>query len=172
MQVFFGTIIEMKPFPGFSRQEMEAWLAFLHSHASLISLLDKELIEHHGVSLADYEVLAFLDRSPENRMRMSDLARVVMISPAALTRRVDGLVEGGLVSRLRHREDSRVVLANLTAKGKKVLDRIAPSHIAGVRKHFIDVLGKQELENIAAALKKVSSSCTSDARTPLPTVRR
>lgn len=159
LQVVSENILDMKPFPGFTRIQMEAWLAFLHSHVQLVSLLDKELVQQHGVSLGDYEVLAFLDRTPEGKMRMSDLARIVMISPAALTRRVDSLVKRGLVSRFRADEDSRVVLATLTSAGKRLIDKIAPTHIEGVKRHFVDVLTRQEIEVIAGALAKVSSSC-------------
>jgi DNA-binding MarR family transcriptional regulator len=149
----------MKTLPGLAEHEMEAWLAFLKAHAHIVALLDRELIGEHGLSLAEYEVLAFLSRAPGGRMRMSDLAERVLISPGALTRRVDGLERKRLVSRTRHSDDSRVVYATLTNVGAETLSALTPTHVTGIRQHFADLLSPEELKQIGEALWKVAGSC-------------
>ena len=151
--------MNIKPLPGLTLQEMEAWLAFLKAHAGLVALLDRELMEEHGLSVGEYEVLAFLSRAPEARMRMSDLAAHVLISPAGLTRRVDRLERKGLVSRSRDIGDSRVVHAVLTDPGAAKLKAVTTTHVRGIRRHFADVLTREELRKVGRALWKVAGSC-------------
>jgi DNA-binding MarR family transcriptional regulator len=149
----------MRPLPGLSLQEMDAWLAFLKAHAVITALLDRELLDAHGISLAGYEVLAFLSRARGRRMRMSDLAGMVLISPGAVTRRVEALEARGLVTRSRSTSDARVVEASLTEAGMKVLKALTPTHVRGVRAHFADQLTPKELQQVAKAFWRVAGSC-------------
>jgi DNA-binding MarR family transcriptional regulator len=151
----------MRPLPGLTLQEMEAWLAFLKAHAEVTALLDRELLDEHGISLAGYEVLAFLSRAEGRRMRMSDLAGAVLISPGAVTRRVEALEARGLVTRSRSTGDARVVEAALTETGSEVLKELTPTHVRGVRAHFVDQLSPRELQVVAKALWRVAGSCES-----------
>ena len=134
---------------------MRAWLEFLRAHAELINRLDRELEEGHGLSLAEYEVLSFLSEAPERRMRPSELARRVVISPSALTRRIDRLEKRGLVCRERCDHDARGAYAVLCEKGYEHLMAAAPTHVRGVRAHFVDRLHPEELEALSRALAVV-----------------
>ena len=51
------------------------------------------------MSVADYGVLVQLSEEDGGRMRMSELADRLLLSPSGLTRRLDGLVSAGLVER-------------------------------------------------------------------------
>ena len=55
--------------------------------------LDQKLQQRSHLSLTDYEILSVLSTAPERRLRMSDLARQVLVSRSRLTYRVDRLVE-------------------------------------------------------------------------------
>ncbi len=134
---------------------MRAWRSFLRAHAELIARLDQELVEAHGMSLGEYEVLVFLSEAPERRRRMSDLAQCVLISRSALTRRLDSLVRRGWVARVPCETDARVTYAVLSDEGLRQLETAAPAHVAGVRRHFIDRLTRDELQTLAAGLSKV-----------------
>lgn len=139
--------------------EMRAWLALLRAHASLVAKLDRELLEEHGLSLGDYEVLAFLSEAPDDRLRMCDLAPFVRVSPSALTRRIDSLERAGLVARERCDADARVVFAVLTTAGRRLLEAVAPTHVRGVREHLIDRLDRRQLAAIAKALEPIGRDC-------------
>ena len=67
-----------------------------------------------------YDVLWGLERTPERRLRMSELADQVVLSRSNLTRLVDWLEEEGLVARERSAEDSRGAYAVLTDKGQEM----------------------------------------------------
>ena len=136
---------------------MRAWMAFLHASTRLMERLDAEL-EGHGLSLADYEILVHLSEEPAGELRMTELAARTLVSRSGLTRRLDRLVESGLVARRSCATDRRGVLAVLTPAGRKRLEEAAPTHVAGVRRHFLDQLHGQDLESLAHCLNSVVSS--------------
>ena len=141
---------------------MRAWLELLRAHSELISRLDRELELGHGLSLAEYEVLAFLSEAPDCALRPSELARRVRISPSALTRRIDRLEKRGLVRRERCEHDARGAYAVLCPEGRARLESAAPTHVRGVRAHFVDRLTAAQLEALAAALAVIPGTEETD----------
>ncbi len=155
----------MTAVPWLDDVEMRAWRALLRAHASLMARLDRELEVEHDMSLAEYEVLSFLSESPDERMRMSELAQQVLISPSALTRRLDRLVRRGWVARARCPDDARGAFAVLTAEGRRRLEEAAPTHVRGVRAHLVDRLSRSQLKGLAEALDVVPDGRPEGART-------
>ena len=74
-----------------------------------------------------FEVLIRLARSPEHRLRMTDLAAQTILSPSGLTRAVDRLVEAGLVEREACPTDRRSTYAVLTPEGERRVLKALPS---------------------------------------------
>jgi DNA-binding MarR family transcriptional regulator len=139
--------------------EMAAWHALIRSHARVVRRLEAELEAEQGLTLQAYEVLAHLSEAPELRLRMSDLAALIVISPSGLTRLVDKLAADGLVERQRCSADARVVYATLTNDGLHRLRAAYPIHLRGVRQHLIDRLEREHLAVIVDALGPLSSDC-------------
>ena len=77
-----------------------------------------------------------------------------------MTRRVDRLVEEGLVRRTESASDGRGVVIAVTETGLSRLAAAVPIHIKGVQKLFIERLDDDELEVLERALNKVSVSCS------------
>ena len=142
--------------------EMRAWMAFLHASTRLMERLDAEL-EVHGLSLADYEILVHLSDEPTGELRMTELAALTLVSRSGLTRRLDRLVESGLVSRRSCATDRRGVLAVLTPAGRTRLEEAAPTHVEGVRRHFLNQLQGHDLGSLADGLNAVGASSESPA---------
>lgn len=139
-----------------SETELRAWQGLLHAHDQVTRALDAELREEHGLSFGSYDVLLRLARAPDRRLRMTELADRVMLSPSGLTRMVDRLVEDGLVRRDRFDDDARVMLVGLTDEGRSVLRRAARTHLRGIREHFTGRLGPAQLRNVASALEAIT----------------
>jgi len=135
--------------------EQRAWRTLITSTYSLLAALDHELQAEHGMTLNDYEVLAILSESPEQSLRMADLAAALRISPSGMTRRIDGLVKRGWVDRASCPEDRRGSYAVLTDAGFEVLRTAAPTHLRGVREHFVDQLSERQLSNLTSALERL-----------------
>ena len=147
---------------------MEAWQAFLRASIRLMDRLDAEL-DGHGLSLADYEILVNLSAEAAGELRMTELAARTLVSRSGLTRRLDRLVESGLVERRNCPTDRRGVYAVLTAAGRRRLEAAAPTHVEGVRRHFISQLEGQDLRALASSLNAVLESAVSPASPPLHT---
>lgn len=139
-----------------TKEEMRAWRALLGAQHRLQRTLDLELQASHGTSLHDHEVLIILSEQPGGSCRMADLAELLTLSRSGLTRRVDRMAKAGLVVRERCSSDGRGILARLTPRGRAALVAATPVHVAGVRRHFVDVLAPDELALLAEALEKVA----------------
>jgi DNA-binding MarR family transcriptional regulator len=139
-------------------EEMAAWRSFVDASTGVMADLETDLQTRHGISAGDYAVLVSLSETNDERRRMCDLASGLHLSPSGLTRRLDGLVRSGFVSREPSVEDRRVMLAVLTPEGRALLDRAAPDHVAAVRRHFLDHLSRTQIRNLAAALGSVERS--------------
>ena len=125
--------------------ELHAWRGLLRSHASVVKRLDAELEAAHGLPLTSYEVLLHLEAAPERRMRMCDLAEGIMLSRSGLTRLVDRLERDGLVERVSCSDDARGAFARLTDAGEAKLREAAPTHLQGIRRHFLAHLTAAQL---------------------------
>ncbi len=141
---------------------MAAWQAFLRASILLMDRLDAEL-DGHALSLADYEILVNLSAERAGELRMTELAARTLVSRSGLTRRLDRLVESGLVVRRTCPTDRRGVYAVLTDRGRRRLEDAAPTHVESVRRHFISQLAGQDLKALAASLNAVVHSAVSPA---------
>lgn len=129
-------------------QEQRALSALMRGHAGLQITLDHELNRAHGIGLADYEVLAQLSAAPGRSLRMTELARQVLLSPSGMTRRLDGLVKKGLVERRRCPSDGRGLNAVLSDAGLDTVREMTPTHVRGIREHFIDRISAEQLQQL------------------------
>ena len=71
-----------------------------------------------GISMSRYRILRYLQSRDE--VNMSRMQGHLLVSGPTLTELVDGLVQGGLVQRVRDRGDRRMVFLQLTAAGREV----------------------------------------------------
>lgn len=89
-----------------------------------------EVFAHHGISTGEYDVLAALRRSgPPFRQPPSQLARVLMLSPAGMTNRVDRLEASGHVRREADPDDRRASYVVLTDGGRALVDLVTEEHL-------------------------------------------
>jgi DNA-binding MarR family transcriptional regulator len=142
--------------------EFGAWVGFLRVHASLVRQLDSELETAHGLPLTQYEVLLHLDAAPERRLRMTELARSVLLSQSGVTRLVDRLEAQGLVIREPCPEDRRGLLARITDEGRRRLAEARPTHLAGIRRLFVEHFDDDELRRLAQAWERVRPGVTAE----------
>lgn len=119
-------------------KEGALWLGFLRTWNLLIDELDKSLRASSNISLAEYEVLAFLVASEVGGLRMSELKHQVLVSKTRLTHIIDRLEEAGLVIRVRDDSDGRGVTARITSKGRRLQHRAAGGHVEDVRRFLLD----------------------------------
>jgi DNA-binding MarR family transcriptional regulator len=136
------------------RRGLEAWRALLEAHATLMRQLQTDLVTKTGLDLNDFDVISQLAQAG-GRLRMTDLAARAFSSRSGLTRRVDRLVEEGLVSRTTADGDARGVVVTLTEAGLARVSETVPVHLGSVVELFMAKLDNQELAVLESALKKV-----------------
>ena len=141
------------------RRGLDAWIALLEAHATLLRRLESDLERETGLALADFDVLAQL-ASAGGELRMTELAARALISRSGMTRRVARLVDEGLVRRADADADGRGVVVALTDAGIARLVETAPAHARGISKLFVEKLGDRELAILERALGKVIVDCS------------
>lgn len=134
---------------------LAAWRTFLRAHARVVRELEHELQADRGLALTDYDVLVQLAGVSERRLRMSELADALLLSRSGVTRLVDRLVAEGLVERVTCESDRRGQWASLTDAGYERLRDATPTHLRGVREHFLDRLSADELAELERMLDRV-----------------
>lgn len=135
--------------------EMAAWLPLVRLVQLLPQALDRQLRRESGISHAYYQVLAMLSAEPDRTLSMGELARRAATSPSRLSHAVAAMEERGWVSRRPCPTNRRIQYATLTDEGASLLERLAPGHVAEVRRLVFDRLGPDEvaqLRSLAATL--------------------
>ncbi|SNS37003.1 DNA-binding transcriptional regulator, MarR family [Streptosporangium subroseum] len=145
-----------------SKTEMDAWMSYVAA-THLLERRVEEQLKASGLTHAQYEILAKLSASAGRRLRMTELARQVVVSKSGLTYQIGQLEKRGLVERTAHPSDDRGVLAVLTEKGVRCLERTAPGHVAVVRAFLIDRLTPDELRTMTRIMTKAAEATTSAA---------
>lgn len=141
-----------------SDRELLAWRGMLRVHAAVTKALDAELEEQHEISLTSYEVLLHLDEAQDGRMRMSDLASRLLLSRSGATRLVDRLERDGLIARDSCCSDARGSFAVLTEAGAAKLKAARGTHLAGVRRLYLDLLTPAEQDALGECWEQVLPS--------------
>ena len=103
-------------------------------------------------------MLLNLATSAGGEMRMARLADRLLLSRSGLTRMVDRLVRAGLVERRKCPDDARGSLAAITPAGRELFAAARPTHLAGVRRLFLDRLSEGEQAQLQVLFERVGVS--------------
>ncbi len=108
-----------------------------------------------GLGNGDFDVLAALRRAGRPfTLRHRDLTAAMLVTPGAVTKRVDRLVDKGYVVRAAAGEDGRGQLVRLTRAGVRFVDRMMKVHMAN-EERMIGGLTDRERAQLARLLGKL-----------------
>ncbi|MFH9887250.1 MarR family winged helix-turn-helix transcriptional regulator [Streptomyces luteogriseus] len=130
---------------------------FVEAYTRLKPLVHGDL----GMPETWFEVLLRLGRTPEHRLRMTDLAEAVSFSSGGFTRLADRMAKEGLIRRDPDPVDRRAALAVLTDKGAEALDHAMTKHVTQLRTHVsgpLSLVDRRHLERALRILRDASSS--------------
>lgn len=127
----------------------------LEAHAAVTGAVNRELEASSGMPITWFEVLLRLSRSPDQRLRMSDLAGQVGLSHSGLTRLADRLIAAGLIRREACPDDRRGAFAVVTDAGAEALDAALAGHLESVERHLAGPLGPDGLATLTDLLRIV-----------------
>lgn len=118
----------------------------------------RELDRHaggYGLSDAKLEVLEVLCCRDERRACLHALGDELGVTRPNVTKLVDGLERGGLVERLPHPSDGRMVHAHLTPQGEEIADEALPGRRDLMRRMW-DALDDDQLQQLVGLLDQVA----------------
>ncbi len=108
----------------------------------------------HGLSEPEFDLLATLRRAGAPYARPAgELAAHTMVTTGGLTKRVDRLVDRGLLERGAAADDARRRLVRLTPTGLDLIDRAFTAHMANERR-LLDELGEKDAAALEPILKR------------------
>lgn len=143
-----------------NEDEQTAWRLLLQMQTLLASRLNRDLLEHSGISDSDYTVLVALSEAPDRKLRSFELGRATQWEKSRLSHHLSRMEKRGLVIREDCPTDARGAFVAITDDGIRTIEAAAPHHVASVRRHFIDLLSPTELGTITSAATAVIASVT------------
>lgn len=142
------------PFPGqrgtrrwLTPDEEAAWRAFRRMLVAVTERTSKDLAATN-LSMPDYDVLSTLADRDGHRWGLRDMAEKMEWSRSRLSHQLGRMQARGLVDRLPDDTDGRGVVLQLTPVGYAALREATGTHLASVRRRFVDRLSPDELETI------------------------
>jgi DNA-binding MarR family transcriptional regulator len=107
----------------------------------------------YRLTTGEFDVLAALRRGGEPfTLTPGALSRALMLSPAAMTNRLDRLEREGLVSRALDPGNRRSMLVSLTAEGREAVDAAVVDHVANEQR-LLAALTADEVDQLNALLR-------------------
>jgi DNA-binding MarR family transcriptional regulator len=143
-------------------EEWESWGALMMLHRMVLQDLDVQLRRHHGLAVTEFDVLITLFNAPDQRLRMSQLAERVLLSPAGTTHLVTRLERDGLVRREVDADDRRRWFTVLTVQGNEALRAARLTHNDVLRRTLLASTSSSERRTLRRIWQRMS------ARTPNP----
>ena len=139
-----------------SDEELAAYFALRGAGDRLQRAVAQQL-RAYDLTEVQFAILAQLSASTDG-IGMSELARGLVVTKSGLTYQAGQLEGRGLVARRGRTDDDRAVLLRLTPKGRALLARVLPAHVALVRELFIDRIDPADLAIVRDALAAVAAT--------------
>lgn len=139
-----------------------AWPALITTHRRLVDRMEADLAAAGLPELTWYDVLWTLERVPDHRMRLHELARDIVLSRSNITRLVDRLERAGLIRRERSKEDRRGYFAVITPQGLAMRRRMWPVYARAIETRFDRHLTSAEQATLRALLAHILEKLRSE----------
>ena len=161
-----GNTRGMAATPPLDADEELLWRSLMRLTNTVPRAMGDDLERSSGLNGTEYLVLMHLSEAPGRRLRMSDLADRLALSPSRITRVVDLLASRDLVSKEPDPDDGRSMLAVLTRQGLALLKAAWPEHLQSVRRNIFDPLADDEIRKLGPVLRRLADAV--DAANPAP----
>jgi DNA-binding MarR family transcriptional regulator len=118
---------QQRPCGSDARDALRLWLRLVSTTTRIERHLAANLKRHFGSTLPRFDLLAQLDRATDG-LRMTELAKRLLVTGGNVTWLVTSLARDGLVSRARAVHDQRVIVVHLTPRGQQHFTEMAAAH--------------------------------------------
>ena len=148
---------ELKQTRPFGSREEEVLLGLRIAAARIMEPWEKFLKATADLTPNQYNVLRILRGSHPTRLPSGEIAERMIARDPDVTRLVDRLSRRGLVTRVRGRQDRRVVEVGITDKGQQILLGL-DEHVARFPKAMLGRLGPRQLQQLGALLERAMTA--------------
>ena len=145
-----------------SESEEEAlrlWIALARCYLTFSREVSSQISEY-GLTSAQFGVMEALHHV--GPMPLGELAGKLLVTGGNVTYVMDRLEQQGLVERVRSAEDRRVVTAELTDEGRRIIDEYFPGHASFIE-GLTDSLTPDERTQLRGLLKKLGKGITAES---------
>jgi DNA-binding MarR family transcriptional regulator len=143
---------------GLPEAQHQAWYQLLRTHATVTKHIEQRLSQAQQIPHHWYDVLVTLEKAPDHRLRMSELAENMVTSRSGLTRLVDRLEEAGFLRRESCPGDGRGAYAVLTEAGAQARLAAWPIVSREIMELFACHLSDEEARTMAEVLRRVADA--------------
>jgi DNA-binding MarR family transcriptional regulator len=140
-----------------SNEQLGAWRALQCAHARLLREIAQDLEAEGLPPLSWYDVLSALWEAPERRLKLTEIARGLVMTPSGGSRLVDRMEAAGVIERVACPGDRRVAHVRLTKQGEELLRHMRPVYEQAIAEHFGPALG-DDASTIREAMNSVAAS--------------
>jgi DNA-binding MarR family transcriptional regulator len=147
---------ELKQKRAFASREQEVLLGLQVAAARVIEPWERYLKTRAELTLHQYNVLRILRGSHPTPLPSGEIATRMIARDPDVTRLVDRLENRGLVTRVRGRQDRRVVEVGISEKGLELLAGL-DEDIDRFPKKMLGHLGPKKLEQLVALIDQALS---------------
>src|SRR5262245_60796391 len=117
--------------------------------------INARLKEEHDLSLAFFESLYFIGRTPDGSLRIGDLARALRITVGATSKLVDRIEAAGLIRRELDADDRRASRIALTEAGRQKLAESGTTYAAELATMLNATLSATEQQQLHTLVKRL-----------------
>jgi DNA-binding MarR family transcriptional regulator len=131
---------------------MHAVTSLMRVQQLVIGRLDG-ILRPHGLTFARYEALVLLTFSSRGSLPLGKMGERLQVHPTSVTSIVQRLVQDGLVVRLPHPDDGRGVLAEITPRGRALVEAATKDLVA--TDFALESLTEAQLAELSTLLRPV-----------------
>ncbi len=128
---------------------LTTWQAYQRMRVLLNGQINRELSRETGLSEADFDILFFMEQSPETSVRSVALRCGLAWEKSRLSHQLRRMEQRGLI------EKAPGAVIHLTEKGRAQIAAARDCHEAAVRRYFGDVLTPEQLATLTAISDRV-----------------
>ena len=134
---------------------MHAVTSLMRVQQLVIGRLDA-LLKPHGLTFARYEALVLLVFSSRGSLPLGKMGERLQVHPTSVTSIVRRLEAARLINRQPHPDDGRAVLAEITPKGRALVERATKDLVAA--DFGLDALDEPALGELSEILRPIRAA--------------
>ena len=135
--------------------QMHAATSLMRVQQLVIARLDG-ILRQHRLTFARYEALVLLSFSSRGSLPLGKMGERLQVHPTSVTSIVRRLEAAGLIDRRPHPDDGRAVLAEITPKGRDLVERATKDLVAA--QFGLEALDESQLTELSEILRPIRAA--------------